>query len=82
MVELFGADVPQHKPHGLLSVEHAANGGDGACFTLLVAFRPPLEEVPIIGKCVWHEIGGELGNDLLKRVGGSKTATFPLNVIR
>lgn len=82
MVELFGAEVPQHKPHGLLSLEHdCKNGQDGACFTLLVAFRAPLEEVPIIGKCVWHETSEELAGSLLQRL-ASRTATFPLHVIR
>lgn len=65
----------------VLQVEHSANGSDGACFTLLVAFRAPLEEVPIIGKCVWHETSTELSEKLLNRV-TSRTATFHLNVIR
>lgn len=56
-------------------------GQDGACITLLVAFRSPLEEVPIIGKCVWHEISKDLGNKLILKL-ASKNSTIPLHVIR
>lgn len=82
MVDLFGAEVPPHKPHGLLSVEHdPRENEDGACLTLLVAFRSPLEEVPIIGKCVWHEVSKDLGDKLLQRV-VSRNATFQFHNIR
>ncbi|CAG9822552.1 unnamed protein product [Phaedon cochleariae] len=82
MVELFGAEVPAHRPQGLLSVEHdPSTGKDGLCLTLLVAFRSPLEEVPIIGKCVWHETSKDLGDKILQRV-ASKNACFPLHVIK
>lgn len=86
LVEIFGADLPQHRPHGLLSVEHSPAGPDeettdGACLTLLVAFRPPLEEVPIIGKYVWHEVERDLGDHLLARV-SSKNDNLPLHVVR
>lgn len=81
MVELFGAEVAKHRPHGLLSIEHQPDiGKDGICFTLLVVFRPPLEEVPIVGKCVWHETSKELGEELMVRV-AAKNSTIPLNVI-
>lgn len=83
MVELFGAEVPSHRPCGLLSVEHdSSTNQDGLCLTLLVAFRSPLEEVPIISKCVWHEISSkDLSDKLLQKV-SSKNATFFLNVIK
>ncbi|KAL1505911.1 hypothetical protein ABEB36_005360 [Hypothenemus hampei] len=82
MVDLFGAEVPTHKPHGLLSVEHdPKEGKDGACLTLLVSFRAPLEEVPIIGKCVWHEVSKDLGDKLLHRI-VSRNATFQFHVIK
>ncbi|ERL92220.1 hypothetical protein D910_09540 [Dendroctonus ponderosae] len=82
MVDLFGAEVPTHKPHGLLSIEHdARDGKDGVCLTLLVSFRAPLEEVPIIGKCVWHEVSKELGDKLLQRV-VSRNATFQFHVVK
>ena len=47
MIELFGAELPQHRPHGILSVEHSASlqQTDGICLNVLVVFRPPLEEV-------------------------------------
>ena len=48
MTEIFGADLPQHRPHGMLSVEHSgkpAHSNDGSCFTLLVSIRVALEEV-------------------------------------
>uniref|UniRef100_A0A6M2DMF0 Putative nudix hydrolase fgf-2 n=1 Tax=Xenopsylla cheopis TaxID=163159 RepID=A0A6M2DMF0_XENCH len=83
MVEMFGAELPQHRPHGLVSVEHDPlnSQSDGFCMTLLVAFRPPLEEVPIIGKCIWHEVPKDIGDQLLKRV-SSKNASVLLHVIR
>ncbi|XP_026466918.1 8-oxo-dGDP phosphatase NUDT18-like [Ctenocephalides felis] len=83
MVEIFGAELPQHRPHGLISVEHNPfdSKNDGFCMTLLVTFRSPLEEVPIIGKCIWHEVSKELGDKLLKRV-SSKNASVLLHVIR
>lgn len=85
LVDVFGADLPQHRPHGLLSVEHCPSETgeptDGVCLTLLVAFRPPLEEVPIIGKYVWHEVSKELGNELLAKL-TSKTATVQFHVVR
>ncbi|KAI4458641.1 mutt/nudix hydrolase [Holotrichia oblita] len=81
MVELFGAEVGQHRPHGILSVEHdPSDTTDGICLTILVAFRAPLEEVPIIGKCVWHETSKELGDQLLVRV-AARNSTFPVHVI-
>ncbi|XP_046742975.1 8-oxo-dGDP phosphatase NUDT18 [Diprion similis] len=81
MVEIFGADVPQHRPHGLLSVEYAGgHGEDGLSLTMLVAFRPPLEEVPIIGKFVWHELSQSLGDTLVTVMPRNKT--IPLSVVR
>lgn len=38
MIELFGAELPQHRPHGLLSVEHDA-GGIGSPLTLTSPVR-------------------------------------------
>lgn len=83
MIELFGAELPQHRPDGILSVEHNAASGqhDGICLTVLVAFRPPLEEVSLIGKCIWHELSPELGQRLCAML-GSKHATLALHVVR
>ncbi|KAM3958954.1 8-oxo-dGDP phosphatase NUDT18 [Aphomia sociella] len=80
MVEMFGADVGQHRPLGLLNVE-ADPINDGCCLTLLVAFRAPIEEVPLIGKCVWHEISQDSENKLLSII-NSKNSTVELHVIR
>lgn len=49
--------------------------------TLLVVFKSALEEVPIIGKCVWHETTKEVGDKLLVRV-AARNSTIPLHVIR
>lgn len=54
---------------------------DGLCLTLLVVFKSPMEEVPIIGKCVWHETTKEVGDKLLVRV-AARNSTIPLRVIR
>ncbi|XP_053605053.1 8-oxo-dGDP phosphatase NUDT18 [Plodia interpunctella] len=80
MVEMFGADVGQHRPLGLLNVE-ADPVCDGVCLTLLVAFRSPMEEVPLIGKCAWHEVSRDIENKLLSVI-SKKNSTIELNVIR
>ncbi|XP_037711289.1 8-oxo-dGDP phosphatase NUDT18 [Drosophila subpulchrella] len=84
MIEIFGAELPQHRPHGLLSVEHSPSeqeNKDGICLNLLVAFRPPLEEISLIGKCIWQELGAPL-DEMLGRIVSSKNASIPLNVVR
>ncbi|CAD7092497.1 unnamed protein product [Hermetia illucens] len=85
MIEMFGADLPQHRPHGVLTIEHSPSAPphttDGLCITLLVAFRPALEEVSLIGKCVWHELSKEIGEQL-GRILASKNMTIPLHVVR
>lgn len=104
MIELFGAELPQHRPHGVLSIEHSpmpvisSNGGgathnngsttivtpkgDGICITLLVIFRPPLEEVSILkSKCIWHEVSKPI-DDRLCEVLMSKNTTLALHVVR
>ncbi|XP_018799054.1 PREDICTED: 8-oxo-dGDP phosphatase NUDT18 [Bactrocera latifrons] len=85
MIELFGAELPQHRPHGILSVEHCPSPmpytSDGICLNVLVVFRPPLEEVALIGKCTWHELSRPL-EEKLGRILSSKHSTIPLNVIR
>ncbi|KAL1131954.1 hypothetical protein AAG570_011565 [Ranatra chinensis] len=83
MVEIFGADVPPHKPHGILNVEHCgkpAGKNDGLCITILVSFRVPLEEVFPIDKYTWLMISKDLGDQLLSRL--PRSMTIPLNVIR
>ncbi|XP_069696563.1 8-oxo-dGDP phosphatase NUDT18-like isoform X2 [Periplaneta americana] len=83
MTEIFGADLPPHKPHGILSIEH--NGkpeatNDGLCLTVLVSFRKPLEEVGIIDKYTWLEVSKQLGDELLERL--PKNMAVPLHVLR
>ncbi|KAH0554775.1 8-oxo-dGDP phosphatase NUDT18-like [Cotesia glomerata] len=81
MVEIFGNDVPQHRPHGLLSVEYSGEeSGDGICFTILVSFRPALEEVTIMGKYVWHEVSKNIADSIAVRL--PRNMTIPLNVVR
>lgn len=96
MIELFGAELPQHRPHGILSIEHlpksepngVSNGfasktvGDGICITLLVIFRPPLEEVSILkSKCVWHEIS-KATDERICEVLSLRNSTLALHVVR
>ncbi|KAL9887360.1 8-oxo-dGDP phosphatase NUDT18 isoform 1-T1 [Glossina fuscipes fuscipes] len=85
MIELFGAELPQHRPHGILSIEHQASPKphttDGICLNVLVVFRPALEEVSLIGKCTWHELSKTL-EDKLGQILSSKHSTIPLNVIK
>lgn len=82
MTEIFGADLPPHRPHGILSVEHSgkpATSNDGCCLTLLVSVRIPLEEVCLIDKYSWKELEPALGEEVLSRMG--KNLTVPLSVI-
>lgn len=86
MIELFGAELPAHRPHGILSIEHKASASessptDGICITLLIVFKATLEEVSLIGKCAWYEISKELSDRLTLMV-ASKNSTFPLHVVR
>lgn len=87
LIELFGAELPQHRPHGILSVEHgpvedvATQQCDGICVTVLVAFRPALEDVALLGKCVWQELSKAVDGRLIA-VLSSKNATVALHVLR
>ncbi|RZF40855.1 hypothetical protein LSTR_LSTR003365 [Laodelphax striatellus] len=83
MMEIFGADVPSHRPHGVLTVEHSGKPeatNDGFCLTLLMAFRVPLEEVYPIDKYTWFQVNSNLGEKILSRM--PRGMTVPLNVIR
>lgn len=97
MIELFGAELPQHRPSGVLTIEHLPNNvtngvgaqsngsaskGDGICITLLVIFRPPLEEVSILkSKCIWHEVSKQL-DDRICEILSSKNTSLALHVVR
>ncbi|KYN41703.1 Nucleoside diphosphate-linked moiety X motif 18 [Trachymyrmex septentrionalis] len=81
MTEIFGNDVPQHKPHGLLSVEFSGEQeGDGLCLTLLVSFKLPVEDVPVIGKYIWYELSENVAESLAARL--PRNMTVPLKVVR
>ncbi|XP_015175507.1 PREDICTED: 8-oxo-dGDP phosphatase NUDT18 isoform X2 [Polistes dominula] len=79
MTEIFGTDVAPHKPHGLLMVEFSGNhDGDGLCLTLLVSFKLPVEEVPIIGKYSWYQASEDIAEAITTRL--PRNMTVPLNV--
>uniref|UniRef100_A0A1B6CVH3 Nudix hydrolase domain-containing protein n=1 Tax=Clastoptera arizonana TaxID=38151 RepID=A0A1B6CVH3_9HEMI len=83
MIEIFGADLPPHRPHGVLTVEHCGKpeaSNDGMCLTVLVAFKVPLEEVFPIDKYTWLMVNKDLGDRLLQRL--PKNMSIPLHVIR
>ncbi len=84
LTEILGHDLPPHKPHGLLSVEHSGkpeSGHDGVCMTLLVSVRAPIEEVCLIDKYMWRQVeDAMLGGRIMERLG--KNRTIPLVVIR
>ncbi|XP_071541714.1 8-oxo-dGDP phosphatase NUDT18-like isoform X3 [Panulirus ornatus] len=84
MTEIFGSDLPPHRPQGVLGVElktSAPSGNhDGMCLTLLVPVCKALEDVPLIDKYSWVELSKPLGEDLLNCMG--KNMIVPLNVIR
>lgn len=100
MIELFGAELPQHRPHGILSIEHSpkpvtngtatiaqcngtsAKADDGLCITVLVIFRPPLEEVSILkSKCIWHEVSRPV-DDRICNILSTKNSSIALHVVR
>lgn len=86
MMEIFGADLPPHRPHGILSVEYSpvgsnANATDGICLTILVPIRSNLEDVGLIAKCTWQELSKEVGNRLITTV-VSKNGVIGFNVVR
>lgn len=83
MQKIFPVDLPQHKPHGLLSVEHygrPARENDGLCLNLLISMRNALEEVSLQDGFTWLEMGYEVGDALLEKLGKNMTVMF--NVIR
>lgn len=84
MTEIFGADLPSHRPHGVLAVAHCfqprPKNGDGLAVTLLVSVRLPIEEVALIDKYSWFELSSETAGNLLSRMG--KHRVCPLNVVR
>ncbi|XP_076289127.1 8-oxo-dGDP phosphatase NUDT18 [Lasioglossum baleicum] len=81
MEELFGSGVAQHRPHGILTVEFSGEQeGDGLCLTLLVSFKLPVEDIPAMGKYIWHELSENLATNISHRLPRNKTV--PLNVIR
>ncbi|XP_065581107.1 8-oxo-dGDP phosphatase NUDT18-like isoform X1 [Artemia franciscana] len=81
MTELFGAEIPPHRPHGVLSVAYKPGVDcDGLCISVLVSVRVPLENVCLIDKYTWIELSQTVGDNYLKRMG--KDMTVPLNVLR
>jgi len=83
LCEVFGADLPQHKPHGILCVEYSGSSAgqtDGICLTIFVSIRQPLEEVHLIDKYSWKELGSAVGEQLLSKI--QKNMILPLHVIR
>ncbi|XP_076176337.1 8-oxo-dGDP phosphatase NUDT18 [Ptiloglossa arizonensis] len=81
MEELFGSGVPQHRPHGIFSVEFSGGeGGDGLCLTLLISFKLPVEDLPTIGKYAWYELPENIAESITHRL--PRNMTVPLNVIR
>ena len=85
MQEMFGADLPSHRPHGVLALGHCyqpekESNSDGLGLTLLVSVRMPLEEVGLIDKYSWVKVSETVAANLLSRMG--KFRTVPLNVVR
>ncbi|CAK9804034.1 8-oxo-dGDP phosphatase NUDT18 [Anthophora quadrimaculata] len=81
MKELFGCEVAQHKPHGILSIEFSGEQeGDGLCLTLLVSFKLPLEDVSAVGKFIWYELPENIAASITHRL--PRNMTVPLYVVR
>merc|ERR1711981_389350 len=79
LTEIFGAEIPAHKLHGMLSLEHSgrpANSNDGCCLSLLISVKVPQESVCLIDKYSWLETDKALGESLIARL--AKNMTVPL----
>lgn len=82
--EFFVGELPQHRPQGILAVEHNASGivTDGICLTVLVPFRPALEDVVTMEKNgIWHELAENASAELMK-VLSNKNGALAFNVRR
>ncbi|KAL7647394.1 UNVERIFIED_CONTAM: hypothetical protein RMT77_000990 [Armadillidium vulgare] len=84
MTEIFGSDLPPHRPQGVLNVELKTSTPkgelDGLCLTIFVPVRKALEEVPLIDKYSWIELSKATGEELVSRM--NRNMIVPLNVIR
>ncbi|KAG5330871.1 NUD18 phosphatase, partial [Acromyrmex heyeri] len=54
--------------------------GDGLCLILLVSFKLPLEDVPVIEKYIWYELSENVAESLAARL--PRNMTVPLKVVR
>ncbi len=83
MKSIFGAErLPEHRPYGLLSVEHngmPSNEHDGLCLSLLVLCRVPLEQAVPKSDYTWLQVEPELETLLISKL--AKYKTIGLNVI-
>lgn len=82
MTRIFGERLPEHRPFGVLSVEH--NGvpkheHDGLCLTLLVLCRVPLEEAVPKAGYTWLQVEPELEGLVISKL--AKHKSLLLNVI-
>lgn len=84
MQHIFGAEhLPQHKPVGILTVEHSfasePDQYDGLCLTLLVVCKDPLEGVRTKTGFSWRQLDASLEATLVSKL--SKYKTISLNVL-
>lgn len=75
--------LPQHKPVGILTVEHSFatqdDQYDGLCLTLLVVCKDPVESVHTKTGFSWRQLEGSLEATLVSKL--SKYKTISLNVL-
>ncbi|XP_054163088.1 8-oxo-dGDP phosphatase NUDT18-like [Oppia nitens] len=79
MQNIFKDNQPEHKPVGVLTVEH--NGiperqHDGLCLTILVIFRVPLEEAVPTNDYTWLQVEPELEGLIISRTAKYKTVNL------
>ena len=82
---IFGIDrLPQHKPIGLLTVEHSfatlPDQYDGMCLTILVGCKDPLESMHTKTGFSWRQLDANLESQLVSKM-SSKYKTISLNVV-
>lgn len=85
MQHIFGIDrLPQHKPIGILAVEHSfasqPDQYDGLCLTLLVGCKDPIESVHTLQGFSWRQLDSTVESQLVSKL-SSKYKTITLNVV-
>ncbi|XP_015793335.1 8-oxo-dGDP phosphatase NUDT18 [Tetranychus urticae] len=76
---IFNNQAPQHRPHGVLSIEHSGfplTEKDGLCLTLLVSCVVPMEQSSPRDSYSWQEVNMEIETQLLDHLTKNRSLAF------